>query len=235
MNSYRTFSRAIPITAHRPLRVRQQSIRKMSFFPRAFISHEPSYSFTPLFRLLDDFHEYSSSSGGRKTLNPRFDARELESAYELHGELPGVDQKNIEIEFNDTQTITIRGRLERTYSSGTPPAGFVEGGKIGGAITQGGESNNFHKASVEDEEDNEKGKIGGPTGEEQKQERKDEQQQDKRGKLWVSERSVGEFVRSFNFPSRVDHNNVKAHMKDGILTIVIPKIKKQESRKITIS
>ena len=205
----------------------------MSFFPRALISHEPSYSFTPLFRLLDDFHEYSSSSGGSKTFNPRFDVRELESAYELHGELPGVDQKNIEVEFTDTQTLTIRGHLERTYSSGTPPAGVVKGGKIG-AITEGGESDKFHKASVEDEEADGKGKTKGTTGEEQ-QAGKDEQWQDKHGKLWISERSVGEFVRSFNFPTRVDQDNVKAQMKDGILTIVVPKTKKQESRKITIS
>ncbi len=51
----------------------------------------------------------------------------------------------------------------------------------------------------------------------------------------MSERSVGEFSRSFSFPVRVDQDAVKASMKNGILSILVPKAKKHESRKIDIS
>ncbi|POS86991.1 hypothetical protein EPUL_001138, partial [Erysiphe pulchra] len=52
--------------------------------------------------------------------------------------------------------------------------------------------------------------------------------------FWVMERSVGEFSRSFGFPVPVDQDAVKASMKNGILSVIVPKAKKQESKKITI-
>jgi len=203
----------------------------MSFFPRAFVGSDPS--FTPLFRLLDDFDSYSRSSTGnghhhRKTFQPRFDVRELPDAYELHGELPGIEQKDIEIEFTDAQTLTIRGRTERSYTSGTPPSNLVEDTKSSGAITEGGEQQS-HKATVEDENEANKTSTSVAT-----QEQKPQQQQEQ-AKYWVSERSVGEFARSFSFPARVDQDAVKASMKNGILSILVPKAKKHESRKIQIA
>src|ERR1700712_1002125 len=77
--------------------------RTMSFynFP-GFVNQDTS--FHPLFRLLDQFDSYQDNSGrphGRsqmKTFNPKFDVKEVGDNYELHGELPGVEQKDIEIE-----------------------------------------------------------------------------------------------------------------------------------------
>src|SRR5580700_10710835 len=112
MQSYRTFSR-LPIAANRILKLQPQTIRKMSIFPRAFVGPDSTVSFTPLFRLLDDFDAYARTSGSShhrshfQTFNPKFDVREVEDVYELHGELPGIDQKDINIEFTDLQTITI--------------------------------------------------------------------------------------------------------------------------------
>jgi len=206
----------------------------MSLFPRAFVGSDPS--FTPLFRLLDDFDSYNRSSGSNghhrghiKTFQPRFDVKEVADGYELHGELPGIEQKDIEIEFTDAQTLTIRGRTERSYTSGTPPSNLVEGTKLSGAITEGGEQHNNHKATVEDED-----AVSNTNTPVATQEQKPQQQQEQ-AKYWVSERSVGEFARSFSFPARVDQDAVKASMKNGILSIVVPKAKKHESRKIQIS
>jgi HSP20 family protein len=207
----------------------------MSFFPRALVGSDPATSFTPLFRLLDDFDNYSRGNNGHhlhrghlKSFNPRFDVKEVSEGYELHGELPGVDQKDVEIEFTDPQTITIRGRTERSYTSGTPPAA-LEASKTAGAITEGTE-NGSHKATVEDEDATAQTSTEVTTTsasappEEQKEQ----------DKFWVSERSVGEFHRSFSFPSRVDQDAVKASMKNGILSILVPKAKKHESKKIVI-
>jgi HSP20 family protein len=216
----------------------------MSFFPRAFVDTDAT-SFTPLFRLLDDFDTYSRNTGGNgnqhhgrrghmRTFQPRFDVKELPEAYELHGELPGIEQKDVEIEFTDPQTLTVRGRTERSYTSGTPPSHLVEGQKSSGAITEGGEQQqqqSSHKATVEDEKEANKDKTETSMT---TTDQKSQQQQEPQAKYWVSERSVGEFARSFSFPGRVDQDAVKASMKNGILSIVVPKAKKHESRKIVI-
>jgi HSP20 family molecular chaperone IbpA len=211
----------------------------MSLFPRTFISSDPS--FHPLFRLLDDFDTYRDTTtdqrghhrrGGNimKSFTPKFDVKELPEAYELYGELPGVEQKNVEIEFTDSQTLIVRGRTERTYTSGTPPAGFVEGSKSAGAIEQ----DKSHQPSVEDEADDKRGDKS-KTSSETQVTKKQEEHAEPDEKIWVSERSVGEFSRSFTFPVRVDSDNVQASMKDGILSIKVPKAKKDKPRKINIS
>lgn len=163
--------------------------------------------------------------------------------YELHGELPGIAQKDVEIEFSDDTTITIKGRTEHSRSSGTPPSsyGAIEGGKQNKAIEQGSPSGSRkeRQPTVEDEENasaanngnngQQLEKSGAGNGSKEVAESKGPQ-----AKYWVSERSVGEFSRSFTFPVRVDQEGVKASMKNGILSVVVPKAKRVEGRKIVI-
>lgn len=216
----------------------------MSFFPRHYISNEAS-SFHPLFRLLDDFDQYSSgrnnsqqtrSGNVMKTFTPKFDVKEAGEVYELHGELPGIEQKDVEIEFIDDQTLNIRGRTERSYTSGTPPAGFVEDAPKSGAITEGAEASEHkdkaHQPTVEDEDAATPSSSDAGTQVTKASEHK--KHQESGHKYWVSERSIGEFSRSFSFPVRVNQDAVHASMKNGILSIIVPKAKKQESRKISI-
>lgn len=224
-----------------------------AFFPRTLYGADPS--FTPLFRLLDDFDNYSREVGsnnnnGRHSglrhqipaFNPKFDVRELEDSYELHGELPGVSRENISIEFTEPQTLVIRGRIERTYTSGTPPAGAIENGAQKQAITESGEESNArathsHKATVQDEEADNTTTEGAATQGTSTEVAKHAgaEQAASKEKYWVSERSVGEFSRTFSFPGRVDQEAVSAGLKDGILTVVVPKAKKTEARRITVN
>ncbi|KAK2611154.1 hypothetical protein N8I77_004527 [Diaporthe amygdali] len=218
----------------------------MSFFPRSYFA--PESSFTPLFRLLDDYDNYSrevstqQGQGNRQTsrrsaalpsFTPKFDVKELENSYELHGELPGIEKDNIHIEFTDDSTIVISGKVERHYTSGTPPNedGSVQ---MSGAITEAGEKehNNSHKATVEDEE-SEKAKEQGASTEVAKTSKQQELQKPAE-RYWVSERSVGSFHRTFSFPSRIDQEQVTANLNNGVLTINVPKVKKQEGRRIAI-
>ncbi|KAI5289691.1 hypothetical protein KEM52_000693 [Ascosphaera acerosa] len=54
-------------------------------------------------------------------------------------------------------------------------------------------------------------------------------------KYWVTERTTGAFHRTFNFPSRVDQDRVTATLRDGLLSIYVPKLREQRGRKkITI-
>ncbi|CAK3907475.1 Hypothetical predicted protein [Lecanosticta acicola] len=214
----------------------------MSLIPR-YIEQE----FAPardLFRLFDDYASHVQSRGGNglvpagafkqlRTFTPKFDVKETKDSYELHGELPGIEQKNIHIEFTDAQTLTIKGRTEHTREEGTRPSGRIEGGKQG-QITEGDSNGNYHKPSVEDEQAQMSGGNPGAQKEGQTQVQKSEEQKKDEGRYWVSERSVGEFVRTFSFPTRVDQEKVKASLKDGILSIVVPKAQAPTSKRINI-
>ncbi|KAE8334344.1 hypothetical protein BDV24DRAFT_170298 [Aspergillus arachidicola] len=152
--------------------------------------------FSPLFRLLDDYDTHRQSRGqvsSVRSFAPRFDVRETDDAYHFDGELPGIAQKDIDIQFSDPQTLVIKGRSEREYNS--PEAGETR------------EAEGESKAVTKSEN---------------------------KPRFWVSERSVGEFHRTFTFPSRVDQENVKASLKNGILSLVVPKAAAYTGKKITI-
>lgn len=193
--------------------------------------------FAPMFRLMDDYASHiatreGSSPLGRslKTFQPKFDVRENKENYELHGELPGIEQKNIQIEFTDPQTLTIKGRTEHHREEGTKPSGLIGGAAEQGKITEGeGENGAYHKPSVEDEGQEQQVEKSNTSG--QVSQNKNESSG---SRYWVSERSVGEFARTFAFPTRIDQDNVKASLKDGILSIVIPKAAAPVSRRIQI-
>lgn len=123
-----------------------------------------------------------------------------------------MDKKEVQIEFTEPQTLVIRGKSERTYTSGNPPAGFVEGLTMRGAIKGDGDEHN--KSQPQQSEKGDK--------------------HDDKTKYWLSERSIGEFSRTFAFPSHVDQDSVSASFQDGILSIVVPKVKKYESRRVHI-
>ncbi len=48
------------------------------------------------------------------------------------------------------------------------------------------------------------------------------------------ERRYGSFKRDFNLPENVDENAIRADYKDGILSLVIPKVAKPEPRAIEV-
>lgn len=242
----------------------------MSLFPRRnFISEaEPAQtSYHPLFRFFDEFDQYSrapertrQSSNNNNTTNhhshthappfslfkstptftPKFDVKEVKDGYELHGEFPGIDQKDIEIEFTDSNTLTVKGRTERSYTSGTPPSpvskGAIENSKEKDqeAITEKSHEHDY-KAKVEDEDAAASTEVvNTKTSDKNEVVKHNNTPAKPEEKYWISERSVGEFERSFSFPVRVDREAVKASMKNGVLSVFVPKAKKLESRKITI-
>jgi HSP20 family molecular chaperone IbpA len=222
-------------------------------------THHPFYTvpdndfgnFGSLVRFIDDWDKhFSRQSGSRQgrrnvqTFTPRFDVRETEQNYELHGELPGVEKKDVSIEFSDLQTIVIRGNVERTYTAGNPPAGLLGDTTMSGAIANEphGEdnsetrSNKSFQPTVEDEKEERAASNTATSGqvvESSKPETPAEPQQ--KHKYWVYERSVGNFSRSFTFSSLVDHGNVSASLENGILTVVVPKAKKPDTRRIAIN
>lgn len=174
------------------------------------------------------------------TVNPRFDVREAENQYELHGELPGVDKKNVHIEFTEPQTITIRGRVERSYTSPSESEAALAAEEV---KPQAQVEAATHHATVEDEDGvvvQHNSKPSSPTpnkattevAKASPQDVKRQTRNTSAPKFWVSERSVGEFFRTFNFAKPVDHNAVSASLNNGILKVTVPKAKKNESRRV---
>ncbi|PYH89987.1 30kD heat shock protein [Aspergillus ellipticus CBS 707.79] len=172
--------------------------------------------FAPLFRLLDDYDVHRSGKSAcastARSFAPRFDVRETAEGYHLDGELPGIAQKDIDIEFSDPQTLVIKGRTERDYHTTDRDEAQVPTP----APSEGSESTKTE---------------GSPDS------KPDEKQPNKRKAkhhYWVSERSVGEFHRTFSFPTRVDQDGVKASLKNGILSLLVPKAAAPVAKKITI-
>lgn len=222
----------------------------MAFFPRTIYNTEAS--FHPLFRFLEDFDKHSrrsapgcparQSTPAAPQWQPRFDVRETSDAYHLHGELPGLEKDQISIEFPEPRDVVIRGKVERTYTTGTVPAESTSSEKT---IEEGTKRRNSHnsqssyQATVEDEAETEDGVVI-----ETPDETIVDEQTEKtapapaapvdKAKYWLSERSIGEFSRAFTFPTHIDHEGVTANLNNGILTVVIPKAKKPEIRRITV-
>jgi len=257
------------------------------------VAAEPS--FTTLFRLLDDFDSYSREAQAPQpqqqpqqqqqqqqqcprprhhirrtvttTFKPKFDVRETQTAYELHGELPGIEKENLNIEFTDPQTIAVRGRVERTYESkpeteeqavpvttatATPAAEPASEEKSSDAddTASNASSHGWHHATVEDDPEEPATPPGVSTPTEipntevvkpvtpatavQKAPDSAPAVAPKKEKVWLYERSIGQFSRTFTFPTRVDHENVSATLENGVLSITVPKAPKHQLRRIAI-
>lgn len=246
MQTYRI--RAIP-RACKPLTTitAPQSARTMgTFFP-----HFPSHPFALLSR---DFESLFPSENWAfrpqhqlRPFVPKADVREDGAAYTLGLELPGLKHEDINIEFVDANTLVIAGKTERasTRTNVADTKGkVVEGASSPNTIAADNASetsSNYHKATVEDEyvdagAENEGASTtaqGAPTPASTSATEVAAAPERPESKYWVSERSVGEFRRTFSFPGKVDQEAVKASLKNGILSIVVPKAAKQQ-RKIAI-
>ncbi|KAJ6113707.1 30 kDa heat shock protein [Penicillium sp. IBT 18751x] len=183
--------------------------------------------FRPLFRLLDDYETHRTGAApatststytpatSTQTYTPAFDVRELNDGYYLDGELPGVSQSNIDIEFSDPQTLIIKGHSERAYQNDTNNADSKQG------------TRRWRQPTVEDEEaasTDTDTDLDSVTPESQPS-----------FHYWASERSIGEFQRTFTFPTRVDQDAVRASLKNGILSVVVPKEAAPKTKKIRIN
>ena len=224
MQPIRNTLRRVPQNIHRVTKPASISTRSFTHTP-ATMSLFPRFTqeFAPLFRLMDDYdRRVIRDFPNVQSFTPKFDVKEVNDAYELHGEFPGIEQKDINIEWTDANTLTISGRHEHVREEGQRPTAAIEDGS-----SKGG-SKHYEKPKVEDENDAGNKQVA------ETSKHKEVAKQDDGPKYWVSERSVGEFHRSFSFPTRVDQDAVKASLKNGILSVVVPKAKTQQPKKIAI-
>jgi len=176
-----------------------------------------------------------------QTYTPRFDVAETATSYELYGELPGLAESDLSIEFSDAQTILIKGKVERVTptsnsvaNSATPEANTP--GLESDAHSDAGSERSLH-ATVEDEYDAADAPLATPTSTAavsttEKVEKPAEKKEEEKKKYWVAERKVGTFARSFSFSQRVEIDEVQASLRNGLLRVVVPK--SQKAKKVAV-
>ncbi|KAJ5860592.1 uncharacterized protein N7529_007902 [Penicillium soppii] len=188
--------------------------------------------FSPLFQLLNDYDTQSEykqpelklynncnpvqcpKSQSRRSFAPAFDVRELDEGYYLDGELPGVDQSNIEIEFTDPHTLVIKGHTDRDYNNDANNATPSRSSSPAG----------WHQATVEDEqEDAESLSSASSASSASTVDTAASKEVKAQPHFWIKERSIGDFQRTFNFTARVDQDSVRASLKNGVLSVFVPK------------
>lgn len=210
---------------------------------------QPQVSFTPFFRFLEDVENHSRQQANNQPRcrrsaapqwQPKFDVRETDANYELYGELPGVDKDNVSIEFVDAETLVIRGHAQRNYTSGTAPAAQLEESPSTSDVSDEEKPKKPHQAIVEDEfesisNESTASSVSGDAAETSpKPIAVAPTAPVNKAKYWLRERSIGEFTRSFNFTSHVDQDSVAASFNNGILSVIVPKVKHQ-ARRIAIN
>jgi len=201
----------------------------MPFFPQAYLSPEAG-----LFQILSELDQPQQETCVRRqsprAFTPGFDVTEVAQAYELFGEVPGLEQQHLSIEFADAQTLIVKGKTER----GASTTQAIEATQPESTETS---SEKSHSATVEDAEyDEADTPLATPAStatatETQAEEQK--QAETPKPKYWVAERRVGTFERSFSFSQRIEQDAVQASLKNGILHVVVPK--SQKSKKVAVS
>jgi HSP20 family molecular chaperone IbpA len=227
---------SVPRRLSNQLSRRASQLRPVSSGPARTISSliprfPHSDRISPLFQVLDDYTDHiarqfdaagpwSLSSTSTASFAPRFDVRETDEGYHLDGELPGIDQKDITIQFTGPNTLVIQGHTERSYSSGTPPPPPPSSDEASST----GEKSSSSTAEVD----------SAATAGDSSTAAAVEPAENKTGRYWVTERSIGTFTRTFNFPAPVDQDGVKARLRDGVLSVMVPKTAAPDTKRITI-
>jgi len=230
------------------------------------------------------------------SFNPRFDVAETADGYQLTGDLPGIRQSNVHVEWVNDTTLRISGHTQsehtetniddnnsssETYAnqvkdtteksaaiptSDTTAAENDEAKNHDEAentsrpssyhaptVEEDDQSDDFENISHNDGDSNEKQKDHEDTtmttndtidASASKNEDSNVASNSKHTpanrannngyRYWISERRSGRFARSFVFPQRVEHSGVKARLRDGVLTVVVPKAVERAPRRIRI-
>ncbi len=64
--------------------------------------------------------------------------------------------------------------------------------------------------------------------------KREAEKEEKTDTYYATERSYGSFTRTFTLPEGIDGDHVHAEMKDGVLTVVVPKLPEAQPQKIAI-
>ncbi|KAK2671616.1 Alpha crystallin/Hsp20 domain [Fusarium oxysporum f. sp. vasinfectum] len=205
----------------------------MAFFlPQTFYHIQAPQN--PLYHLLRELDH--------RPWEPRFEAHETEDSFVLYGELPGMNKEHVTVEFPEPRKLVVSGKVERftespkaaeTTTEQTAPSPVIE------SDNEDTRSRSSYQATVEDDVDDDEFEVLSHTSEKSKTmsqpepETLSEKAQEKQPEQPEEPRRSGyskEFSRYFTFPTYINHDAVTADLKDGLLTIVVPKATPKSQR-----
>ncbi|KAF5549128.1 heat shock 30 [Fusarium mexicanum] len=173
---------------------------------------------------------------------PRFEAHETEDSFVLYGELPGMNKEHVTVEFPEPRKLVVSGKVERFTESPKEAETTTENTAPEAAIESDNEdtrSRSSYQATVEDDIDDDEFEVLSHASEKSKTvsqpepETLSEKAQEKQPEQPEEPKRSGyskEFSRYFTFPTYINHDAVTADLKDGLLTIVIPKATPKSQR-----
>jgi len=219
--------------------------------------------FSPILNYLDEFDRHFSSR--HRFVNcfiPRFDLEEDAHNYYLYGDLPGATIESMSIEAHSNNTLAISGKTTRSGPPLPPQAEGPESTGEGADFVKVNVEDHEHKdqagpssaAAPPVVQEPEKVHTGvkpyyppPPTQAQQGHHHdrhgtssNDQQVQNLPNghRVLLSERLVGDFHRTFAFPSPVVEEGVKASLENGVLSLVVPKkdggSEKERGRRVPI-
>ncbi|KAM0429517.1 hypothetical protein ACHAQK_011004 [Fusarium lateritium] len=169
---------------------------------------------------------------------PRFEAFETEDSFFIHGELPGLNKEHVTVEFPEPCKLVVSGKVERFTDDPKAAETTTEQTDTTPIIDSNNEdtrSRSSYQATVEDDVDSDDFEVLSHVSEKSETisqpeletlSEKVKERQTKKPEQPDEPRRSGyrkEFSRYFTFSTYVNHEAVTAELKDGLLTIVIPK------------
>jgi len=215
--------------------------------------------FVPFFRALEDIAQPQTRAqrhGGLRSFTPKFDVWETSDKYVIQGELPGAAMDNVNIDWHK-DILQISGKVNHSKCTrSTSPAAGAGETQVAEAPATPTKDN---QATVEDDyvvadadaeasekpvtpptdQAEEKGKAVADTAD-NKCSRYSQYKRCGGGnggtfRYWVSERSYGQFNRTFSFPTTIDHDNISATLNNGVLEVRVPKTQAPAPHRVQIS
>lgn len=179
-----------------------------------------------------------SNFGKMLTMAPKFDVKETESEFILEGELPGVEKKDISLDFVDDNTLVLQARTEKVRQEGqiSPDSSDREGGKQTDEARKGDAEQEDRNQPEDQSKDKNKEDVSTVATTDKN---KEVSRPAPKTQYHITERSVGTFRRVFTIPGKIKHAEVKASLRNGVLTVKIPKLVKnvkeeKQSRSVSI-
>lgn len=183
-------------------------------------------TFSQLDRLSSELNAQINDGGSNfdkmLTMAPKFDVKETESDFVLEGELPGVEKKDISLDFVDDNTLVLQARTERVRQEGnlSPDSGDRVGEKRT-VETSKDDAEHANGAHAQDESKDKNRENVSTVATTDKN--KEVSQPTPKTQYHITERSVGTFRRVFTIPGEIKHAEVRASLKNGVLTVKVPK------------
>lgn len=227
-------------------------------------AQRPQPSFNPLFALLNELegcpgrsnqscHPKATHSHTVQRWEPRFTIRETKDAYLVRGEVPGLNKSHVSVEFPEPRKLVVSAKFDTRHDEPTAPTEQAqlptekpqaEDDAVSTVSETATETKSVssYQATVEDDDEADDFEVVSHSSKatQEKEESPVEKQQEQveqpiqEPQPQPFAHRSGEFSRYFKFPLDVEHDQVTADLKDGLLTITIPKLKQAEPRRITI-